>query len=190
RGIIWSFYSQGTREHAVSADLVMESSLRWLGNVDPVTLNRRQRGERLAELVANHSPFLLVLDGLEPLQEPPGYREDGEDRGGWGKDDSVESLLEQLAEARWGGLCVVTTRVPVAQLRKYERGPPRRSPVRQRELRRLRTADGTKLLKRHLTERPDGTLLEARNRPRERRAAVREVDGHPLAIVLLGTYIR
>ncbi len=60
--------------------------------------------------------FLLVLDGLEPLQYPltaPLV-------GGQLTDDSIRALLEELAKPDWEGLCLITTRVPLTDLARFQ----------------------------------------------------------------------
>jgi hypothetical protein len=73
----WSFYSQGTREQqAASSDLFLKEALTFFGNdadkafaASPV--GAFEKGQRLARLVGQRRS-LLILDGLEPLQYPPG----------------------------------------------------------------------------------------------------------------------
>src|SRR5580692_343877 len=72
-----------------------------------------EKGERLARLVA-HRQTLLVLDGLEPLQNPPGPQE------GRVREPSLQALLRELAAFN-KGLCVITTRLPVADIVDHER---------------------------------------------------------------------
>ena len=55
------------------------------------------------------SRTLLVLDGLEPLQHPPGAQT------GQIKDPAVRALVRGLATDN-SGLCVVTTRLAVADI--------------------------------------------------------------------------
>src|SRR5262249_47572673 len=52
---------------------------------------------------------LLILDGLEPLQNPPGPQE------GRVHDPSLQAFLRELAAFN-KGLCVITTRLPVADI--------------------------------------------------------------------------
>jgi len=66
------------------------------------------KGERLAHLVAEHRT-LLTLDGVEPLQYPPGPK------GGQLKDQALEALLKRLVQDN-RGLCIVTTREPLIDL--------------------------------------------------------------------------
>jgi len=71
RALDWSFYSQGTEERVTSADRFLDYALRFFGDPDPTAGSARDRGLRLAELVRREKT-LLVLDGVEPLQHPPG----------------------------------------------------------------------------------------------------------------------
>ncbi len=70
----WSFYSQGTREAGgASADVFVAAALKFFGDAEMAesVASPWDKGARLAQLVARR-PALLVLDGLEPLQHPPG----------------------------------------------------------------------------------------------------------------------
>jgi hypothetical protein len=70
----WSFYRQGSSGGTSSADEFLDAVLTWFGDPDPRVGTAWEKGERLAKLVA-HRRTLLVLDGLEPLQKPPGPQE-------------------------------------------------------------------------------------------------------------------
>src|SRR5580704_13450907 len=70
----WSFYRQGTSGDTSSADEFLDAALIWFGDPDPRIGTAWEKGERLAKLIA-HRRTLLVLDGLEPLQNPPGSQE-------------------------------------------------------------------------------------------------------------------
>jgi hypothetical protein len=54
-----------------------------------VVINTWEKGERLAKLVANRRT-LLLLDGFEPLQNPPGPQE------GRLREASLQALLREL----------------------------------------------------------------------------------------------
>jgi hypothetical protein len=54
------------------------------------TTDEWEKGERLAKLVA-HRRTLLLLDGMEPLQNPPGPQE------GRLREPSLQALLRELA---------------------------------------------------------------------------------------------
>ena len=94
----WTFYSQGTSDQrAASADAFIAAALTAFGDPDPTVGSAWDRGARLAHLVGRIR-CLLVLDGLEPLQYPPGAME------GKLKDAAIEALLKGLA-AHNAGLC-------------------------------------------------------------------------------------
>ena len=103
----WSFTS--------SADEFLDAALAWFGDPDPRIGTAWEKGERLAKLVARRRT-LLILDGLEPLQNPPGPQE------GRIREPSLQALLRELAAFNTG-LCVITTRMPVADIADHERTP-------------------------------------------------------------------
>jgi hypothetical protein len=86
----WSFYKQGSSGGTSSADEFLDAALTWFGDPDPCIGTAWEKGERLAKLVA-HRRTLLILDGLEPLQNPPGPQE------GRVREPSIQSLLRELA---------------------------------------------------------------------------------------------
>ena len=107
----WTFYSQGLRDTVSSSAAFIDAALRWFGDRNPSEGSEWEKGLRLATHV-RQSRTLLLLDGLEPLQYPPGPQFGGM------KDASLRSLLGSLAEDN-RGLCVVTTRYPVTDLNSF-----------------------------------------------------------------------
>ncbi|MCP5106949.1 MAG: toll/interleukin-1 receptor domain-containing protein, partial [bacterium] len=120
----WSFYSQGTMlVHPIarpggfpmsqtssqnlrggtcyvsvegkqaSADEFMQETLRWFGDPDPAAGSAVEKGRRLAKRVRQDNT-LLILDGMEPLQYPPGK---GHGMDGQLKDNGLKTLLKELA---------------------------------------------------------------------------------------------
>jgi tetratricopeptide (TPR) repeat protein len=161
----WSFYSQGTDSVGASSEAFSEYALGWLDyQGDPITSPWR-RGEVLARLVRERKT-LLVLDGLEPLQHPPGAQK------GRIKDPTVQALVRELA-ADNPGLCVVTTRLEVADLAG-------RAGTESLDLEKLPPEAGAELLRR----------LDVKGNEKELRAVAEELGGHGLALTLLGTYLR
>jgi serine/threonine protein kinase len=67
----WSFYRHGSSGETLSANEFLDAALTWFEDPDPRLGTAWEKGERLAKLVA-HRRTLLILDGLEPLQNPPG----------------------------------------------------------------------------------------------------------------------
>jgi predicted ATPase len=162
----WSFYRQGSSGGTSSADEFIDAALRWFGDSDPRIGTAWEKGERLAKLIS-HRRTLLVLDGLEPLQNPPGPQE------GRLRDPSLQALLRELAAFN-AGLCVITTRLPIADLADHEH-----SSAPRRDLEQLSSDAGAKLLR----------ALGVKGNQAELRGASDEFNGHCLALTLLGSYL-
>ncbi len=171
----WSFYSQGATEgKQVSADEFFMETLLWFGDADPQAGSAVDKGRRLARLVRQHK-CLLILDGLEPLQYPP-----NEVKGldGKLKDQGLAALLKELAlgGGSQGGLCVISTREPITDLKQRLNYGHQEIPLEH-----LSTEAGVLLLK------SLGVTLGA---PLDFQKAVTEYGGHALALTLLGLYIK
>ena len=162
----WSFYRQGTSGRSSSADEFLDAALAWFGDSDPRIGTAWEKGERLAKLFA-HRRTLLVLDGLEPLQNPPGPQE------GRLREPSLQALLRELAAFNTG-LCVITTRTPVADIADHEG-----SSALRRDLEQLSSDAGAQLLR----------TLGVTGHEAELRSASDEFSGHCLALTLLGSYL-
>lgn len=174
RVFVHSFYSQGSDERRnASSELFFEQALDYFGHIGPRLIDATEQGRTLARLLVEQHG-LLVLDGIEPLQHPPSF-----DLGQL-KDPAIRSLLLALAAGRvgasaGGGLCVVTSRQSVVELKdKIGRT------VVQQPLDRLEAAAGAELLRQ----------LEVRGPERELREAVEDAHGHAYSLMLLGTYLR
>ena len=161
----WSFYHQGTIDRVTAADEFIEASLTWFGDTDPNKGSAREKGERLAKHVQQRRA-LLILDGLEPLQRPPGPKE------GTLKDDGLHALVCELASFN-PGVCVITTRLPVTDLQDFQHAH------RQINLSCLTSRDGAKLLRAHHIEGSEHDLEQASE----------EFGGHCLALTLLSNYL-
>jgi serine/threonine protein kinase len=162
----WSFYRQGSSGSTTSADEFLDAALHWFGDPDPRLGTAWEKGERLAKLVA-HRRTLLVLDGLEPLQNPPGPQE------GRVREPSLQALLRELAGFNTG-LCVITTRTPVADIADHEG-----TSALRRDLEHLSSDAGAKLLR----------ALGVKGDEAELRSASDEFSGHCFALTLLGSYL-
>ena len=162
----WSFYRQGSSGGTSSADEFLDAALTWFGDPDPRIGTGWEKGERLAKLVADRRT-LLVLDGLEPLQNPPGPQE------GRVRDPSLQALLRELAAFNTG-LCVITTRLPVSDIADHER-----TSALRRDLEQLSSDAGANLLR----------ALDVTGDQAELRRASDEFGGHCLALTLLGSYL-
>ena len=189
----WSFYSQGTKEdRQASEDTFLAHALEWFGVQCEPTLSPWDKGRLLADAVARERT-LLILDGIEPLQYPPGPM------GGQLRAPGVQSLLKQLArkassEVRSqkpelsNSLCLVTTREPLTDLADFQRreGSPWGSVLRV-DLGNLTDEAGAVLL--HHAGANRAGAAEIKPDDKELLAASREVDGHALTLNLLGRFL-
>jgi hypothetical protein len=165
----WSFYSQGTREdRQASADEFLVKALEWFGDPKMAQSDRSpwDKGLRLAELVQKYKT-LLILDGVEPLQYPPGPME------GRLRDRGFLALLKQLA-AYNPGLCIITTRENIVDLEQFIR-----STVQRIDLENLSKEAGKELLRKLGVKGTDSELEDA----------AEEFSGHALALNLLGSFL-
>jgi hypothetical protein len=162
----WSFYRQGTSGQTSSADEFLDAALTWFGDPDPRLGTAWEKGERLAKLVGRRRT-LLILDGLEPLQNPPGAQE------GRLREPSLQALVRELAAFN-KGLCIITTRTPVADVVDYER-----TSALRRDLEHLSSHAGAQLLR----------ALGVKGDEADLRSASDEFSGHCLALTLLGSYL-
>ena len=138
----------------------------WFGDSDPRIGTAWDKGERLARLIGRRRT-LLILDGLEPLQNPPGPQE------GRVRELCLQALLRELAAFN-RGLCVITTRLPVADLTDHEG-----TVALRRDLEHLSSVAGAQLLRALGVKGPEVDL----------RQASQEFGGHCLALTLLGSYL-
>jgi tetratricopeptide (TPR) repeat protein len=168
RVLDWSFYSQGMENRVTSAEPFIDHALRFFGDPDPKAGSPHDRGARLAYLIRKERS-LLVLDGIEPLQYPPGRPEIE----GRLKDPGLTALLKGLAAGN-PGLCVVTTRERIADLA----GHPSTAP--QIPLEELEPGAAVALLKQ----------LGVDGRENELAAAAQEFQHHALTLTLLGNFLR
>jgi tetratricopeptide (TPR) repeat protein len=163
----WSFYSQGVREQgAASADSFLAAALKFFGDeaMAGSSASAWDKGARLAHLIGQQHA-LLILDGMEPLQSANWV-----DRGKL-LDPGLESLLRGLARQS-GGLCIITTREPLAELGK-------KSGVIEHDLNQISQQAGRALLRASHIVGTDAELQDLATR----------FGPHALAISLLAVYL-
>jgi hypothetical protein len=166
----WSFYSQGTKERATSAEPFLNWALDKLG-IKIETTNAGAKGEAIAEALGRRR-VLLVLDGVEPLQHGLDSQK------GELKDLGLRALLRRFAAMPPGdvhGLVVLTSRLAVKNIAHFKGGA---APVLDVE--QLSDEAGAALL------RDNGV----RGADTELQAAARAFGGHPLALGLLASFLK
>ncbi len=166
----WSFYSQGSKERATSAEPFLNWALDKLG-IAIETTSAPAKGEAIAEALARRR-VLLVLDGCEPLQHGLGTQQ------GQLKDLGLRALLRRFAAmppAEGHGLVVLTSRQAVKDVARWKDSA---APVL--DVGELSDDAGAALLRDNGVWGTDTEL----------RAAARAFGGHPLALGLLASFLK
>lgn len=162
----WSFYWQGAASDVKSTgDFFIEHALDWFGDQNSAKGTPWAKAIRLAGLI-RESRTLLLLDGLEPLQRPPGPN------AGLIENPAVSYLIKELATDN-NGLCVITTRLPVAELESYK------TRIRTITLGELSEESSIQLLKSLGVGGAKDEILKA----------VNKYSFHPLSLTLLAGYL-
>ena len=178
----WSFYSQGTGEdRQASEDRFLAAAIQWFGVQIEPSANPADKGRALADCLCR-SRTLLILDGLEPLQYPPGPM------AGALRVPGLKALLTQLSAAGHPGLCVVTSREWLQDLGEWVRDAANpHGAVLRIDLGNLSESDGAALLHARGATRAGAAPIGPDDA--ELRAASREMQGHALTLSLLGRYL-
>jgi tetratricopeptide (TPR) repeat protein len=166
----WSAYSQGSGDNrTANADEFIASALKRFGHDlqenpirDPV-----EKGRQLARLVSQHC-MLVILDGLEPLQDAPHIN------GGRLRDRALAEFIKVLAREN-RGLLVINSRQELPELEAF--AAPR---VISTELNRMNLTDGVMLLSALGVHGPLSRMKETAD----------NLHGHALSLNLLGSYLR
>jgi tetratricopeptide (TPR) repeat protein len=162
RGVfVWSFYADPSAEHW--ADALLQWAREQLGIIVAGTGRVAAAVLGLLRTV----PLLLVLDGLERVQEDPAGGE------GFGRllDGTLREVLAGVCQQPGGGLVVLTSRFPFADLETFDGAS-----ARMLEVPPFTPAEGSDLL----AAAGAGWLAET-----ERQDLVAAVDGHALAVSVL-----
>jgi hypothetical protein len=176
----WSFNGAGDESQAVDEHF-FSAALAWFGLTLPPCASPWDKGLALAAAVAA-SRTLLVLDGLDALQYPSGPL------AGTLRTPGLKTLLSQLARSDQLGLCVTTSRLPLADLADFERRMDHPAgKVHAIHLDNLSPSDGASLLH-ALGANRSGTALITRN-DAALTAASRDARGHALTLSLLARFL-
>ncbi len=158
----WSFYSQGTQQdRQTSSDPFFAEIIPFFSIKIPEGATVYARAEAIAQRLREEK-VLLILDGLEPLQESTGEV----------RDSPMKALLHEL-RTRNKGMVLCTTRVQMKDLPVDKQSPAR-------NLENLTLQDGASLLR---TKGVEGTQEELEE-------ASEDFHNHALAVTLLGTYLK
>ena len=158
----WSFYSQGTAEdRQTSSDPFFAEILTFFGITAPATASVYAKAEAIAQRLREER-VLLILDGIEPLQDSSGML----------RDQALKALLQELSTKN-KGLVLCTTRVRIDDVPDDD---PRALSI---DLDNLDPEHGAEYL-RH---------FKVKGTEEELREASAEYGNHALALTLLGSYL-
>ncbi|MCV6637471.1 hypothetical protein [Candidatus Albibeggiatoa sp. nov. NOAA] len=165
--LTWSFYSQGSHDTQNSSARFFEVALRFF-EAETIPILEDAKGKALADLIKNQK-VMLVLDGLEPLQESV---IDDDKYSGMFKDVGIRSFLIALrgtytTESK--SVVLMTSRQKIQELDESKLFEPI-------DLRSLSDADGERLL----------ASIGVQGSEQELQKASAENEGHALALALLG----
>jgi len=160
----WSFYSQGTgEERQASSEKFIHEALGWFGDENPEVGTALDKAARLVRLIQQQKT-LLVLDGIEPLQQQAAPL-------GKLRDAGLQRLLNDLAVQN-AGLVVASSRFEIPELKWPG--------VAQESVEAFTPDDGAELLHQ----------LQVVGTTDELKQAAQEFDGHGLALVLLASWLK
>ena len=163
----WSFYWQGASSDIKSSgDFFIEHALNWFGDPNPIEGAPWAKAGRLVRLI-RASKTLLILDGLEPLQHGPGPKVGQIDN------PAVALLVKELA-CENSGMCVVTSRLPIADLASFDDGR-----IATHILETLSSDASIELLK----------SLGVKGSGDDFKKAIKLYSGHALSLSLLAGYL-
>ena len=163
----WSFYWQASNsEVRSSGDYFIEHALDWFGDKNNSDNTPWGKATRLASLI-REKKTILILDGLEALQLPPGPKK------GVIENPAVALLLKELAMDN-NGLCIITSRLEVTDISTFQSPKNRKIP-----LGKIGTNAGIRLLK----------GLDLKGVHSDFVLAINQYNRHPLSLSLLGGYL-
>jgi tetratricopeptide (TPR) repeat protein len=158
----WSFHKEGSNaDFTANADEFFDHALRRFGEDYPERLTGRNKGERLAELVAKRR-ILFLLDSLDYLQQPDGSL----------NDEALKTFLIGLTQCS-AGLCIITSRVTIPGLARFKGSI--KVPLNQ-----LPPEAGVQLLRQLGVTKANAVEMQR---------AVSKYQGHPLSLTLYGRYM-
>lgn len=163
-----SFYSQGSHNQASSARGFLLDALKQLQVAHAADAPDDELG-RLLAVAVSRQPTVLVLDGMEPLQQAS----EDEKLHGNVKDRGLAVLLEHLARQPGAALCLVSSRLPIP-----DAGIQDAPWFRARNLPQLPPAGALSLLRQRDLKGTDAALAQVAQR----------CGHHPLALVLAAEF--
>ncbi len=162
----WGFYRNAYLEQFLNALLRYVSG----GQIEPENIRGTwEKVDRIKEYIGR-GEYLIILDGLEEMQKG---QTSGEEFGCMEHREFAE-MLKYLADTKGNGLCLITTRYPLTDIKHYE------GTVYQKvEVERLSIEDGRNLFEK----------IGVKGKQEEIDSVIKEYDGHALSLTLLAGYL-
>lgn len=162
----WSFYRQGFMDRLISAGDFFDDAIRFFKATAPVLSSECAKVQVLIEIIRNQR-VILIIDGLETLQFPPGSLEGPEGRL---KDPLLRFFFSEINNKLSQGTCIVTSRIV--------------NPDLGRET----------LIKLHPLTPPEGAtllrILGIKGSDSSLERLSDQFQGHCLALSLIGSYLK
>jgi tetratricopeptide (TPR) repeat protein len=161
RVFAWSFYSQGQHQTYTNSSAFFQAVLPFLG-VNAIPQTEVEKARSLANCLQNQA-VLLILDGIEPLQQAPHL-------GGFLQDGGIKELLAQLRRGN-RSFVLLSSRQAVKELEDWEEDVSFSLPLET-----LKDDEGALLL----------AKLKVTGSDAQRQALSHNLGGHALSLVLCG----
>lgn len=162
----WNFYIRPDLEPFLNELLRYVSG----GQIEPETIKSTwEKVERIKEYLGQ-GEYLIVLDGLEEMQKG---QTSGEEFGCMEHRECAD-MLKFLADTKGNGLCLITTRYPLKDIKKYEK-----TVYQKEDIERLSIEDGRRLFNK----------VGVKGKQEEIDSVIEEYDGHALSLTLLSKYL-
>jgi tetratricopeptide (TPR) repeat protein len=161
RVFAWSFYSQGQHQTYTNSSAFFQAVLPFLG-IKEIPQTEVDKARSLANCLQNQA-VLLILDGIEPLQQAPHL-------GGFLQDGGIKELLAQLRRGN-RSFVLLSSRQAVQELEDWEEDVSFSLPLET-----LKDDEGALLL----------AKLKVTGSEAERQKLSDTLGGHALSLVLCG----
>jgi tetratricopeptide (TPR) repeat protein len=162
----WGFYRNANLE------LFLNALLRYVsgGQIEPGEIKGTWAKVDRIKGYLGRGAYLIILDGLEEMQKG---QTSGEEFGCMEHRECTD-MLRFLADTKGNGLCLITTRYPLKDIKNYEGAV-----YQKEEVERLSKEDGRNLFEK----------IGVKGSQKEIDSVIEEYKGHALSLTLLAGYL-
>lgn len=162
--ILVSFYSQGAERRLNTTSYFLDEAMKYL-ELNSITNSSWEKGRIVGKALGKKNS-LIVLDGLEPLQDYDTYSK------GKIRDSGLLSMLISLTKSSLGK-CIITSRLSLPELKRFG------NKYFEKSLEQISTSTGVKILKNN----------RIKGIERDLESAVVDFGNHALTISLLSNWL-